>query len=225
MVLGIGGNNTKQVVEKFDYYDMSDIDAILSVSPNYNKPTQEGIYQHYRAIGQATDKPIILYNVPGRTGSNVCAETTIRMAHDFKNVIGIKEASGDLVQIMNIIKNTPDDFLMISGDDVLALPTISVGGAGVISVIGQAYPSLFSEMIREGLKGNFKNAYQTHYKLMECVDLIFREGNPAGIKSLLNNLDICSSIVRLPLVAVTKGLKEKINNFNFQLKEEYQKQV
>ncbi len=213
LVLGIGGNNTAAVVEEIQNTDLSNFDAILSVSPYYNKPTQEGIYQHFKAVAQSTDKPIILYNVPGRTSSNMAPETIVRLANDFDNVIAVKEAAGDIVQAMKIIENKPDDFLVISGDDMITLPMVLAGGAGVISVIGEGLPKQFSKMVQLGLQGNNKEAYNLHYKIADSIDLIFAEGNPAGIKSMLQTLKICSDQVRLPLVEASNELKGKIDSF------------
>lgn len=213
LVLGIAGNNTQAVVEELKNTDLAHFDAILSVSPYYNKPTQEGIYQHFKSISLASPKPIILYNVPGRTGSNMLPETVLRLANDFKNIIGIKEASGNLVQVMEIIKNKPSGFLVISGDDITALPTVLAGGAGVISVLGQGLPFEISEMIRLGLEGNLKEAYKLHYALQDGMNLIFDEGNPAGIKAILEALEICHAGVRLPLIEASATLKEKLISF------------
>ncbi|MEO9511341.1 MAG: 4-hydroxy-tetrahydrodipicolinate synthase [Flavobacteriaceae bacterium] len=213
LVLGIGGNNTKTVVETLNTIDLSEFEAILSVSPYYNKPTQEGIYQHFRVIAKASPKPIILYNVPSRTGSNILPETTIRLAHDIPNIVAIKEACGDMVQIDKIIKGKPEDFLVISGDDFTALPTVLAGGAGVISVLGQALPDAFSKMIGLGNEGNSDGAYQIHQELLPIMHFIFEEGNPAGIKSVFESLGICKGIVRLPLVPATPHLKNKIAHF------------
>ncbi len=213
MVIGLGGNNTAEVVKKITTTDLSAFDAILSVSPYYNKPSQEGIYQHFSAVAKASLKPIILYNVPGRTASNMEPETIVRLANDFENVIGVKEAAGDMVQAMKIIQTAPKDFLVISGDDMIALPMTLAGGAGVISVIGEGLPEAFSEMIRLGLAGNSKAAYKLHYKIADAIDLIFAEGNPVGIKALFNKLGLCQPTVRLPLVKASRELTSKLNNF------------
>jgi len=213
LVLGIGGNNTAAVVEEIKQTDFTHFEAILSVSPYYNKPTQEGIYQHFKAIAEASELPIILYNVPGRTASNMLPSTILRLATDFKNIIAVKEASGNLVQVMKIIQQKPADFLVISGDDMLALPTTLAGGAGVISVIGQAISKDFSEMIQLALLGKTSEAYRLHYKIMDSIDLIFAEGNPAGIKAMLQKIDICSDNVRLPLLKASEELQKEINRF------------
>jgi 4-hydroxy-tetrahydrodipicolinate synthase len=210
LVLGIGGNNTAAIIEEFKTRDLSAFAAVLSVSPMYNKPTQEGIYQHFAAIAKASSAPIILYNVPGRTASNMLPETVIRLANDFKNIVAIKEAAGDIVQAMRLIDGCPDEFLVISGDDIIALPMILAGGSGVISVIGQGLPKDFSEMVQHGLAKNVAEAYELHYKIAPSIDYIFAEGNPAGIKCMLHLLKICEASVRLPLVGVSKPLEEKI---------------
>jgi 4-hydroxy-tetrahydrodipicolinate synthase len=213
LVLGIGGNNTLEVVKDIKTTDLSNIDGILSVVPYYSKPTQEGFYQHFKAIAAATEKPIILYNVPGRTAKNMEAATTIRLANDFKNIVGIKEAGNNVQQYLELLKNKPSDFLIISGDDDLALGIILAGGAGVISVIGQAYPKEFSTLVNCGLESKNKEGYAIHFKMMAIVDYIFEENNPAGIKTVLQELGICRNEVRLPLVKASLGLHEKITNF------------
>ncbi|WP_299667675.1 4-hydroxy-tetrahydrodipicolinate synthase [uncultured Polaribacter sp.] len=213
LVLGIGGNNTLEVVKDIKTTDLSKIDGILSVAPYYSKPTQEGFYQHFKAIAAATEKPIILYNVPGRTAKNMDAVTTIRLANDFTNIVGVKEAGNNMQQYLELIKNKPTDFLVISGDDDLALGITLAGGAGVISVIGQAYPKEFSTMIHCGLEGKNKDGYAIHFKMMEIVDAIFEENNPAGIKTVLQELAICKNNVRLPLVKASEELTAKIADF------------
>lgn len=213
LVLGIGGNNTLKVIEEIKQTDLSGIDAILSVSPYYSKPTQEGIYQHFKAISEACPIDIILYNVPGRTASNMLPETTLRLAKDFKNIVAVKEAGNNVGQYLQLIKNKPEDFMIISGDDDLALGVVLAGGSGVISVIGQAFPKEFSKMIRLGLEGAAKDAYQIHFKLMDVTGYIFSENNPAGIKAVLSGLGLCLPTVRLPLVEATDSLKSKINEY------------
>ena len=213
LVLGIGGNNTQAILDEITARDLSGFSAILSVSPSYNKPTQEGIYQHFRAISNACPIPIILYNVPGRTASNVLPETVVRLANDCDNIVAIKEAANDLVQAMDMINSTPDDFLVISGDDMIALPITLAGGAGVISVLGQGFPKEFSKMIRLGLDRKVDEAYALHYKMAPCIDYIFAEGNPAGIKAVFHKLGICEDYVRLPLVGISDELRSKINTF------------
>lgn len=212
LVLGIGGNNTNGVINEINSTDLSQIDAILSVSPYYSKPTQEGIYQHFKAISLASPKPIILYNVPGRTSKNMLPETTLRLARDFDNIIAVKEAGNSVGQYLELLRNKPDDFHVISGDDDLALTVALAGGSGVISVIGQGLPKEFSEMIRLGIAGNSKEAYKIHFDLMPITSLIFSENNPAGIKSVLEGINISSATVRLPLVVASEGLKKAIND-------------
>ena len=213
LVLGIGGNNTASVVEEIKSTDLSGIDAILSVSPYYSKPTQEGIYQHFKAISEACPIDIILYNVPGRTSKNVEVDTTLRLANDFKNIVGVKEAGNNMGQYLDLLKNKPDDFLIISGDDDLVLSVTLAGGSGVISVIGQAFPKEFSDMIRLGLKGEAKEAYKLHFKLMDVIGYIFEENNPAGIKAVFEALNLCKDTVRLPVVPASNNLKGKIADF------------
>jgi 4-hydroxy-tetrahydrodipicolinate synthase len=208
IVLGIGGNCTATVVESFKTTNLSGVDAILSVSPYYNKPTQEGIYQHYKAIAEVSELPIILYNVPGRTSSNVLPLTTVRLANDFTNIIAVKEASGSLEQCMEIINTKPKDFLVISGDDALTLPMIASGGDGVISVIANALPKGFSSMVQAAMNNDMNIARALHYKYFSMIDLLFIEGNPAGVKAALTELQITGNTVRLPLVNVS----EKTNN-------------
>lgn len=213
LVLGVGGNNTAKVVEELQTRDLSDFDAILSVSPYYNKPTQEGIYQHFKAIANVSPLPIILYNVPGRTASNMLPSTVLRLANDFTNVIGIKEAAGDIVQAMKLIKNKPNDFLVISGDDMITLPMVLAGGSGVISVIGEGFPKEFSEMVRLGLQRKVNEAYVLHYKLADAIDMIFEQGNPAGIKEVFKLKNLSENTVRLPLVNVSDELSKRLENF------------
>ncbi|CAH0335605.1 4-hydroxy-tetrahydrodipicolinate synthase [Flavobacterium sp. CECT 9288] len=213
LVLGVGGNNTAKVVAELETRDLSAFTAILSVSPYYNKPTQEGIYQHFKAVAEASPIPVILYNVPGRTASNMLPSTVLRLAHEFKNVVAIKEAAGDLVQAMQLIQNKPSDFLVISGDDMIALPMVLAGGAGVISVIGQGFPREFSNMIRLGLERKVDEAFKTQYLLADSIDMIFEQGNPAGIKQIFQSLGIASNTVRLPLVTVDESLEKRIDTF------------
>lgn len=213
LVLGLGGNNTRLVCEELKAEDFTGFDAILSVSPFYNKPTQEGIYQHFKAVSTASPLPIILYNVPGRTASNMLPETINRIARDFENVIGVKEAAGDMVQAMKLISLVPEDFLVISGDDMLTLPMTLAGGKGVISVIAQGLPAEFSKMVALGLDGKSAEAYKLHYKIQHSIDLIFAEGNPAGIKALLAQKGSIENYVRLPLVKATPELQQQIQDF------------
>ena len=213
LILGVGGNNTMGVVAELETRDLNAFDAVLSVSPYYNKPTQEGIYQHFKMLSKASSLPIMLYNVPGRTAQNMTAETVLRLANDCKNIFAIKEAAGDLDQAKKIIENKPKDFLVISGDDMIALPMILEGGSGVISVIGQGFPKDFAALINLGLEGESEKAYQIQDRVKESINLIFEEGNPAGIKSLLKKIAICGDEVRLPLVKATPELELKISNF------------
>ena len=212
VVLGIGGNNTMQVVEDIKSANLDGIDAILSVSPAYNKPSQEGIYQHYKMISGNCPLPIIVYNVPGRTASNISAETTVRMANDFENIVAVKEASGDMDQIMKIIKNKPSDFVVLSGDDGLTLPMIHMGAEGVISVIGQSHPKEYSDMVSFGLSGNQEIANQLHNKLYDFYVPLYAEGNPVGVKACLELLGICKSQVRLPLVEASDAIKNELKS-------------
>lgn len=205
LVAGIGGNNTHEVVEQIKEFDTNGYDAILSSSPHYNKPTQEGIYQHYKAIAQVASLPVILYNVPSRTGSTISAETTVRLARDFKNIIGIKEASGNFDLFNQLMRDKPEDFLFISGDDPVTLPMMALGAVGVISVIGNALPKQLSTMVQLLLKNDFKAAQKVHSSLIEFTRLMFIEGNPAGVKSALKHLGVCGDGVRLPLVPVSNG--------------------
>ncbi len=213
LVLGMGSNNTSDLVNEIKETDLSSFDAILSVSPYYNKPTQSGIYQHFKAVAGASDKPIILYNVPGRTASNMSVETVSRLAEDFNNVIGIKEASGDILQAYDLIKKTPKDFLVISGDDMITLPMVLGGGAGVISVIGQGFPRAFSEMVKLGLSGQSQEAFKIFYSIAPAIDMIFEQGNPAGIKSVFKHLELSSDNMRLPLVNVNQDLDKRLGDF------------
>ncbi|MDX9920416.1 MAG: 4-hydroxy-tetrahydrodipicolinate synthase [Paludibacter sp.] len=210
IVLGVGGNNTKAIVEKLETYDFAGIDAILSVTPYYNKPSQEGLYQHYAAIAKASPLPVVLYNVPGRTGVNMLADTTLRLANEFSNICAIKEASGNFSQIDDIIKNKPADFMVISGDDGITFPLITLGAVGVISVIGNAFPREFSRMVRLALQGDYQSARQIHHRFTELIELLFVEGNPAGVKSMLAVMGFIENKLRLPLVPNTIKTYEKI---------------
>lgn len=217
IVLGVGGNNTKAIVEKVQTTDFTGIDAILSVTPYYNKPSQEGLYQHYAAIAKASLLPVILYNVPGRTGVNMTAQTTLRLANEFKNICAIKEASGNFNQIDDIIKNKPVDFMVISGDDGITFPLITLGAVGVISVIGNAFPKEFSRMVRLALQGDYSNARKIHHRFTELIELLFVEGNPAGVKSMLAVMGFIQNKLRLPLVPNTINTYEKIRQVLNQL--------
>ena len=213
LVIGIGGNNTARLAKELQSTDLKGFDAVLSVSPYYNKPTQEGIYRHFKLLSEVSPKPIIIYNVPGRTASNILPSTVIRLADDCPNIAGIKEASGNISQVQQVIKSVPSDFLVISGDDITALPTVLAGGAGVISVLAQAVPVEFSKMISLGMAGEDKLAYALHHNLKKGMELIFKEGNPAGIKAMLEHLKIIGSTVRLPLVEASEELKASIAEF------------
>ncbi len=210
LIAGIGGNDTASVVDAIKNFDTAGYDAILSASPYYNKPSQEGIYQHYKAISEASPLPVLLYNVPGRTASNMSAETTCRLAADFKNIIGIKEASGNFDQFNQIMRDKPVDFLLISGDDPITLPMIALGACGLISVVGNALPAAVSQLVRLCLQGDFNSALPLHLRLIELTRLAFAEGNPAGIKAALKHFNVCGDHVRLPLVSATAGLNEQI---------------
>lgn len=210
IVAGIGGNDTREVTNTLANFKSKGFDAILSVSPYYNKPTQEGIYQHYKAVSEASPLPVILYNVPGRTGSNMTAETTLRLAHDFDNIIAIKEASANFDQFNRIVKDKPEDFLFISGDDPITLQMISMGAVGVISVVANAIPSIFSTMVRMCLDGKFTEALPLHYSLIDITNYFFAEGNPAGVKAALKQLGICGDTLRLPLVNISESTDQKI---------------
>lgn len=212
IVAGVGGNNTRDVIKCIGEYDFSGIDAILSVTPYYNKPTQRGLYQHYKMISNESPVPLILYNVPGRTGCNMIAETTLDLAGDFENIIGVKEASGNPDQIMAIINNKQDDFLVISGDDMLTLPLMAAGADGVISVVANAWPREFSDMVRYCLKDNYTKARELHYLLADIIPLLFAEGSPPGIKAVLSMLGICDDYMRLPIVNVSKSHYNKLQS-------------
>lgn len=212
VVVGIGGNNTSEVIENLKSYPLEKATAVLSASPYYNKPSQEGIYQHYKALAAASPKPVILYNVPGRTGSNMTAETTLRLAKE-NNIAGIKEASGNMVQCMHILRDKPDNFLVVSGDDHVAMPLIACGMDGVISVAANCFPKDFSEMIRHSLKGDFAAARPLHYKCLEGCDLLFAENNPAGVKAVLFELGIIENVLRLPVVPLSEGVHQRVKAY------------
>ncbi|MCR5862196.1 4-hydroxy-tetrahydrodipicolinate synthase [Flavobacterium sp. J372] len=217
LVLGVGGNNTAEVAAELKERDLSAFTAILSVSPYYNKPTQEGIYQHFKMVAEASPLPIILYNVPGRTASNMLPATVIRLAKDFKNIIGIKEAAGDIVQAMKLIQHKPEGFLVISGDDMITLPMVLAGGAGVISVIAEGFPRQFSDMVRLGLQRKVDEAYKLHYQIADAIDMIFEQGNPGGIKVVFRELGLCEDTLRLPLVNVNEDLDNRLTSFTRQI--------
>ncbi len=213
LVIGVGGNNTQAVIQELQTRDFTGYDAILSVSPAYNKPTQEGLYQHFATIAKASPLPVILYNVPGRTGINVEPQTVIRLANDFKIIIGIKEAAGNMAQALELIRTKPVGFEIISGDDTIALAMVFAGGAGVISVIGQGIPKDFSQLIRFGLEHNLIEANKLQYKIMPIIDLIFAEGNPSGIKCMLFHMGYCENVLRLPLIVATETLNTLIKKY------------
>ena len=210
LIAGIGGNDTRETIRSFSSFNLEGYDAILSVSPYYNKPSQEGLYQHYKAIGEASPLSVIMYNVPGRTGMNVSAEITVRIAEDCKNIIATKEASGNFDQIMQIMKYKPKDFGMISGDDAITLPMIALGAQGVISVVANAYPAIFAQMVRHCLAGDFAAARPMHYMLVDIINTLFAEGSPSGVKAYLNEMGICGNDVRLPVVPVSGRMLDKI---------------
>ena len=213
LVLGVGGNNTAEVVEELKTRDFTGFTAVLSVSPYYNKPTQEGIYQHFKAIAEASPLPVILYNVPGRTGSNMLPSTVIRLANHFKNLVAITEAADDIVQAMKLIQGKLKDFLVIPGDDMVTLPMVLAGGAGVISVIAEGFPKQFSKMVRLGLERKVDEAYELHYQIADSIDMIFEQGNPAGVKEIFKVLGLSENTVRLPLVNVNEDLAGRIEQF------------
>jgi 4-hydroxy-tetrahydrodipicolinate synthase len=218
LVVGMGSNNTQEIVNSIKSNSFKNIDAILSVAPYYNKPSQAGIYEHFKSIADACPVPVIIYNVPGRTSSNISAETTVRLARDVKGIIAVKEASGNLGQIMNIIKNKPRNFLVISGDDILTLPMIAIGGAGVISVAANAFPKQVSDLVNFALKNDMVKANEIHYKLMDLINALFEEGNPSGIKAVLDILKICPDNLRLPLLQVSDMHYKKIGEIISKLK-------
>jgi len=210
LVVGIGGNNTQEVINCIRQSDLKCVDAILSVAPYYNKPTQKGLFQHFKAIATCSPVPVILYNVPGRTGSNISSDTCLELAHECENIIGVKEASGDISQIMRIIKGKPENFALISGDDMMTIPIIALGGLGVISVLANAFPTQCNEIVSFSMKGNFKSAREMQFKMLEILDLLFIEGNPSGVKAMLNVMNICQNSLRLPLVPVNRTTYTRI---------------
>ena len=212
LVLGIGGNNTAAIIDELESTDLDPFTAVLSVSPYYSKPTQDGLYEHFKAVAKHSPKPIILYNVPGRTSKNMEPHTTLRLANEVSNIVAIKEAGNSVHQYLELLKDKPKDFHVISGDDDLALGAVLAGGSGVISVVGQAVPNDFSRMINYGLEGKAKEAYALHFKLMDLTAAVFAENNPAGIKAVLNALGLCDSRVRLPLVEASDKLKSEIKS-------------
>lgn len=213
VVCGMGGNHTAEILESLKEYDLTGVSGLLSVSPYYNKPTQEGIYQHYKAIAAATPLPIILYNVPGRTGGNILPATALRLANECDNIIAIKEASGNMVQFMEYVGMMPEGFQMLSGDDNLVLAQMAIGFQGVISVAANSYPKVFTDMVNAALSGDYTTARSNHYRLLKGMDLLFAEGNPAGVKCALKHLNICGDTLRLPLVNVSNGTEEALRTF------------
>ncbi len=213
LICGIGGNNTAELLKQIKLFDLTDVDGGLSVTPYYNKPSQEGLYKHFKTIAEATDKPIILYNVPGRTGCNILPATVIKLANDIPNIIGIKEASGNMVQCMEIIQQKPDNFVVLSGDDNLAMAHIAIGMEGVISVAANCFTREFTEMINLSIVGKLDKARKIHYKLLTGIDLLFAEGNPVGVKCALAEMGICENVLRMPLVPASAALKAKIKAY------------
>lgn len=218
VVVGIGGNNTAELVEELKSFPLDKAVAVLSASPYYSKPSQEGLFQHYKALAQTSPKPLLLYNVPGRTGRNLNAATTVRLAKEVKNIAGIKEASGDMAQVMEILRDKPEDFLVVSGDDALTLPQIACGMEGIISVAANSFPRLFTDMVRLCLKGDFKAAKVLNDKLIQGYELLFAENNPAGVKAALAELHIIGNNLRLPVVPVSEALQQKIKDYVAKLK-------
>jgi len=217
VVCGMGGNSTQDVIQQFELYPMDQLDAILSVSPYYNKPTQTGIIAHYKEISKNSTLPIILYNVPGRTGSNMLASTTLQLANEYENIVAMKEASGNMAQCMELVSGRPEGFVLLSGDDNLAMPQIACGFDGVISVAANCFPQDFCRLIKHSMDHEFNHAQQLHYKLLQGIDLLFAEGNPTGAKCVLLELGICENILRLPMMAASSSLQERIRAFLQQL--------
>ena len=210
IVVGIGGNSTQEVINCIRHTNMCGVDGILSVAPYYNKPNQRGLIQHFKAIATSSSVPVIMYNVPGRTCSNITSETCIELANECENIVAIKEASGDMAQIMRIIKGKPDNFSVISGDDMMTIPIIAFGGSGIISVLANAYPAVTNELVSHALKSNFKSAREIHLRYLEMVELLFIDGNPSGVKAMLNIMNICQNNLRLPLVPVNRTIYTRI---------------
>lgn len=210
VVVGIGGNNTQEIIDFVRQTNLSGVDGVLSVAPYYNKPGQKGLFQHFKAFANSCPLPVILYNVPGRTGCNISSDTCLQLANECENIVAVKEASGDIAQIMRIIKGKPENFSVISGDDTMIIPISAAGGAGVISVLANAYPAQTSEIVNNALKYNFKAAREMHFKFMEMIDLLFADGNPSGVKAMLSQMNICQNTLRLPLVPVSKTIMDRI---------------
>ena len=210
LVLGIGGNNTQEVINEIRHMNLSGVDGILSVAPYYNKPNQRGLIQHFKAIATSSPVPVILYNVPGRTCSNIASDTCLELATECENIVAIKEASGDIAQIMRIIRGKPDNFSVISGDDMLTIPIIAAGGSGIISVLANAFPAATSELVNFSLKSNFKPAREIQLRYLEIIELLFIDGNPAGVKAMLSLMNLCQNNLRLPLVPVNRTIYTRI---------------
>lgn len=210
LVVGIGGNNTQEVINSVRHADLTGVDGILSVAPYYNKPGQKGLFQHFKAIATSCPIPVIMYNVPGRTGCNITSDTCLELAHECENIVAVKEASGDISQIMRIIKGKPENFSLISGDDMMTIPVIAAGGSGVISVLANAFPAQCSELVNQSLKNNFKSAREIQFHFLEMIELLFIEGNPSGVKAMLNIMNICQNNLRLPLVPVSRPVYTRI---------------
>lgn len=213
LVIGIGGNNTQEIINCIREFDLSGIDGILSVAPYYNKPSQRGIFQHFKAIATCSPLPVIIYNVPGRTSCNISSDTCIELAHEVENIVAVKEASGDIAQIMRIIKGKPENFLVLSGDDMMTLPVIAAGGSGVISVLANAYPAECSDLVGNAMKNNFKAAREIQFRFIESIELLFADGNPSGVKAFLSEMKLCQNILRLPLVPVNRTVFSRIQKF------------
>jgi 4-hydroxy-tetrahydrodipicolinate synthase len=218
LVIGIGGNNTQEIINFIRELDLTGVDGILSVAPYYNKPGQRGIFQHFKAIATCSPLPVIIYNVPGRTCSNITSDTCLELAHECENIVAVKEASGDMAQIMRIIKGKPENFLVISGDDMMTIPIIAAGGSGVVSVLANAYPAECSELVNNALKNNFKTAREIQFRFLESIELLFTEGNPSGIKAFLTVMNLCQNNLRLPLVPVSKTIFSRIQKAAEELK-------
>jgi 4-hydroxy-tetrahydrodipicolinate synthase len=210
LVIGIGGNSTQEVINCVRHSNLTGVDGILSVAPYYNKPNQRGLYQHFKAIATCSPVPVIMYNVPGRTCSNISSDTCIELANEFENIVAVKEASGDIAQIMRIIKSKPDNFSVISGDDMLTIPIVASGGAGVISVLANAFPAATSELVTNALKSNYKSAREIQLRYLEMIELLFIDGNPAGVKAMLSIMGLCQNNLRLPLVPVNRTIYTRI---------------
>lgn len=213
LIIGIGGNNTQEVINCIREFDLTGIDGILSVAPYYNKPSQRGLFQHFKEIATCSTLPVIIYNVPGRTSCNLTSDTCLELAHECENIVAVKEASGDISQIMRIIKGKPENFLVLSGDDMMTLPVIAAGGSGVISVLANAYPAEWSDMVNNALKNNFKAAREIQFRFIECIELLFADGNPSGVKAFLSAMNLCQNTLRLPLVPVNRTILSKIQKF------------